>query len=120
MPSPTSLSQSTIDRLVPRGDHSVAELEVLYPARDLPAGAEVTRIAPSPTGMMHIGVLYAALISERIAHRSNGVFILRIEDTDRKREVEGAQDFIIESLERFDIRSDEGVVLGGERGVYGR
>lgn len=119
MPSPTILSQSIIDRLVPPGDHTVAELEALYPARNLTAGAEVTRIAPSPTGMMHIGVLYAALISERIAHLSNGVFILRIEDTDRKREVEGAQDFIIESLERFDIRSDEGVVLGGERGVYG-
>ncbi len=61
-----------------------------YPARQLPEGARVTRMAPSPTGFMHLGNLYGALVDERLAHQSGGIFILRIEDTDKKREVENA------------------------------
>ncbi|NCU40415.1 glutamate--tRNA ligase, partial [Candidatus Saccharibacteria bacterium] len=114
------LSQSTIDRLIPIGENTVEQVESRYPARQLASGTEVTRVAPSPTGMMHIGVLYASLISERIAHRSGGVFILRIEDTDRKREVEGARDFIVRSLKDFGITPDEGVDENDtEKGLYG-
>ena len=66
-----------------------------YPARELPEGAKVTRIAPSPTGFMHLGNLYGALVDERLAHQSGGVFYLRIEDTDQKRAVEGGVRMII-------------------------
>lgn len=66
------------------------ELESLYPERKLAADAKVTRIGPSPTGFIHLGNLYNAIIAERLAHQSNGKFFLRIEDTDNRREVEGA------------------------------
>jgi len=96
------------------------ELEAKYPPRQLPAGAMVTRIAPSPTGFMHIGGLYAALISERFAHQTNGVFYLRIEDTDRKREVAGAADLVCRSLQRYGIKIDEGKIApNNEVGAYG-
>ena len=67
---------------------TVDDLEARFPKRDLPEGAKVTRFAPSPTGYMHIGGLYAAMISRKLAKQSGGVFYLRIEDTDRKRELE--------------------------------
>lgn len=66
-----------------------ADIEAMYPPRNLPEGAKVTRIAPSPTGFMHLGNLFSAIVSERLAHQSGGVFFLRIEDTDLKRAVEG-------------------------------
>lgn len=96
------------------------ELENLYPPRKLPEGAKVTRIAPSPTGFIHIGHLYIGLISERLAHQSEGVFYLRFEDTDKKREVEGSKELAIRSLGYFDIVGDEGVDdRGHEKGSYG-
>ncbi len=85
-----------------------AYYEALYPYRDLGKKAEVTRLAPSPTGFIHLGNLYSALVDERVAHTSDGVFYLRIEDTDAKRKVEGAVDLIIDSLRYFDIEFDEG------------
>lgn len=92
----------------------------LYPPRNLPASAMVTRFAPSPTGALNIGGLYAALISERLAHQSNGVFILRVEDTDRKREVKGSIENMIHSLLYFGIYFDEGPNLSGvDQGAYG-
>ncbi len=91
-----------------------------YPERQLPPGAMVTRFAPSPTGMLHIGGLYAALVSERLAHQSGGVFYLRIEDTDKKREVTGSVAGIVEALRYFGIGFDEGVAGSGvEVGAYG-
>lgn len=94
----------------------------IYPKRNLPEGAKVTRFAPSPTGFLHIGGLFAALISERMAHQSGGVFILRIEDTDKKREVEDGVTGIIEGLNAFGIQIDEGFVAKdkqvGEYGTY--
>ena len=82
--------------------------------------AKITRFAPSPTGFLHIGGLFAALISERIAHQSGGKFILRIEDTDKKREVENGVDKIIEGLKAFGIKIDEGFVdFDTETGDYG-
>ena len=79
-----------------------------FPYRKLPNKAEVTRMAPSPTGFIHLGNLYSALADERIAHRNGGVFYLRIEDTDEKRKVDGAVETIINVLRYFDIEFDEG------------
>lgn len=98
--------------------------EKLYPERQLPAGAKVTRLGPSPTGFIHLGNLYGAFVDERIAHQSDGIFYLRIEDTDDKRFVEGAVETIISSLKFFDINFDEGALLDdvGNRvdtGIYG-
>ena len=95
-----------------------SEYETVYPLRDLPKGAEVTRIAPSPTGFMHIGNLYVALANERIAHQSGGVFYLRIEDTDDKRKVEGAVEVVHKSLRYFGVNFDEGADKCGEYGPY--
>ncbi len=116
------LSQATVDRiigsLVPDGLLDLLELESSYPARNLPEGAEVMRVPPSPTGFVHIGTIYASLINERIAHQSSGVFILRIEDTDKKREVEGSVEQIISALKKFDINYDEGPDVSGSYGPY--
>ena len=91
----------------------------VYPERDLPEGAKVTRLAPSPTGFIHLGNLYGAFVDERLARQSGGVFMLRIEDTDQKRKVEGSVETIISSLEFFDLRFDEGATIEGETGNYG-
>ena len=92
------------DALIPDNDlMPLEEYEKIYPPRDLEKGAEVTRIAPSPTGFMHLGNLFVALANERIAHQSGGVFYLRIEDTDDKRKVEGAVEVIHKSLRYFEI-----------------
>ena len=91
-----------------------------YPARTLPDKAAVTRFAPSPTGFMHIGGLYAALISMCMARQSDGVFYLRLEDTDKKREVEGGIADIIGGIKRFGIKIDEGFTEADkETGDYG-
>ena len=94
------------------------EYEALYPERNLEKGAQVTRLAPSPTGFMHIGNLYVALANERIAHQSGGTFYLRIEDTDEKRKVEGAVEVIHKSLKYFGVKFDEGADLCGNYGPY--
>ncbi len=91
----------------------------MFPKRNLPEDAAVTRLAPSPTGFVHLGNLFPALTSERLAHQSGGVFILRVEDTDQKREVEGAVEILLNSLERYDIIFDEGATADGEKGNYG-
>jgi glutamyl-tRNA synthetase len=93
--------------------------EEKYPARDLPAGARVTRLGPSPTGFIHLGNLYVAFANERLAHQSGGVFFLRIEDTDSKREVPGAAAAIISALDYYGVRFDEGAAATGESGAYG-
>jgi len=98
---------------------TVAELEEKFPPRDLPAGANVTRIGPSPTGFIHLGNLYNAVIGERLAHQSNGVFFLRIEDTDAKREVAGAVSTILEMMHFFGVEFDEGATIDGDNGAYG-
>ena len=95
------------------------ELEARYPARELPEGAVVTRMAPSPTGFVHLGNLVQGLTSERMARQSGGVLFLRIEDTDAKREIEGAASILIESLSHYGIVFDEGVTAEGESGAYG-
>ncbi len=101
-------NQKLANLLFPDVTETPADMEAKYPYRKLPAKAQVTRMAPSPTGFIHLGNLYSALADERIAHRNGGVFYLRIEDTDEKRKVEGAVETIINVLRYFDIEFDEG------------
>lgn len=105
--------------LFPHIDKTPDDYEAMFPKRDLPEGAMVTRLGPSPTGFIHLGNLYGAFVDERLAHQSGGTFYLRIEDTDDKRYVEGAVETIISSLKFFDINFDEGALLDGETGNYG-
>ena len=105
--------------LFPDVTESPDDMEKRFPQRDLPEGACVTRIGPSPTGFVHLGNLYNALIGERIAHQSGGVFYLRIEDTDNKREVEGAVETVINAMNYFGVHFDEGAVTDGDNGAYG-
>lgn len=95
------------------------EYERLYPARQLSKGAQVTRLAPSPTGFIHLGNLYSALADERTAHTTGGIFYLRIEDTDEKRKVDGAVESVIRSLKYFNINFDEGAEISSPLNVYG-
>lgn len=92
--------------------------ESLYPQRELPEGAKVTRYAPSPTGFVHFGGMFPVLIGERLAHQSGGVYYLRIEDTDSKREVEGAEFDLINVFQKFGINYDESIVKEGKYGPY--
>lgn len=105
--------------LYPNVTMTPEELEARYPARNLPDGAKVTRFAPSPTGYVHFGGLYQCVTDERLAHRSGGVFLLRIEDTDAKREIKDGVSGIINSLSRIGISFDEGATLDGDKGDYG-
>lgn len=107
------------DLLFPQIDKTPEDYEAMFPQRELPEGAMVTRLGPSPTGFIHLGNLYGAFVDERLAHQSGGRFYLRIEDTDDKRFVEGAVDIIINSLRFFGIHFDEGAGLCGETGDYG-
>ena len=110
--------------LFPDVKETPEELELRYPKRDLPEGAKVTRFAPSPTGFVHFGGLFPSMTGERLAHQSGGVFFLRIEDTDAKREVPGAAEGLIKTLANYGIEFDEGAVIGddgkiADRGAYG-
>ena len=110
--------------LFPNVTKTPEEIEALYPKRELPEGAKVTRFAPSPTGFVHFGGLFPATVGERLAHQSGGVFYLRIEDTDAKREVEGAAEGLITTLARYGVHFDEGACLNedgtiGSKGNYG-
>ena len=98
----------------------ISYYEEKYPKRDLKEGAIVTRYAPSPTGFMHIGGLYQGLISQKLTQQTDGVFFLRIEDTDQKREVENGVSEIINSLKQYGLEPDEGCVSDTEeKGNYG-
>ena len=105
--------------LFPHITKTPEEIESQFPPRNLPEGAKVTRFAPSPTGFVHFGSLFPTMVGERLAHQSSGVFYLRIEDTDAKREVEGADIDIINSYASYGIYFDEGITVDGEKGDYG-
>ena len=110
--------------LFPHITTTPADMEERYPARNLPEGAKVTRFAPSPTGFVHFGGLFPSTVAERLAHQSGGVFYLRIEDTDAKREVEGAAEGLIKTLATYGINFDEGAILDetgkiADHGAYG-
>jgi len=96
------------------------DLEKMFPPREgLPEGAVISRMAPSPTGFVHLGNLVQGLTSERMCHQSGGILYLRVEDTDAKREVAGAVETLIESLSHYGIKFDEGATVDGDNGSYG-
>lgn len=105
--------------LFPDVSETPEDIDRRFPERELSDGACVTRIGPSPTGFVHLGNLYNAIIAERLAHQSDGVFYLRIEDTDNKREVEGAVETVINAMAYFGVEFDEGAVVDGDNGSYG-
>ena len=105
--------------LFPNVTETPEEVEAHFPARNLPEGAVVSRMAPSPTGFVHLGNLVQGTISERMSHQSGGVLFLRVEDTDAKREVAGAVEVLIDTLEHYGISFDEGATHDGDKGIYG-
>jgi glutamyl-tRNA synthetase len=106
------LTRTVIDSLFPSDLPEPEHWERQYPPRDLPAGAEVTRFAPSPTGSLHLGAVYTATINADVARHSGGRYLLRIEDTDQVRLVEGSLDQFNEAFDYFDLRPDEGEGTG--------
>jgi glutamyl-tRNA synthetase len=102
------LERALVDQLFPADLPEPSYWEERYPPRDLPEGAWVTRFAPSPTGFVHIGGVYTAMIAKDVAHRSGGVYFVRIEDTDQSREVAGVAAQFEQAFDYFGIRSDEG------------
>ena len=111
--------QALADLLFPNVTDTPESLEERYPVRQLPEGAVVTRMAPSPTGFVHLGNLVQGLTAERMAHQSEGVLFLRVEDTDAKREVPGAVEVLIDTLKHYGISFDEGATHDGDAGLYG-
>ncbi len=107
-------TEKLAERLFPEQYPPLASYEDKYPPRNLSKGAEVTRLAPSPTGFIHLGNLFVAIANERIAHQSGGILYLRIEDTDEKRKVDGAVEAVKNALRYFDIKFDEGAEIGGD------
>ncbi|MDL5158090.1 glutamate--tRNA ligase [Actinomycetospora termitidis] len=114
------LDRATVDSLFPADLPETAEWERRYPPRDVPEGALVTRFGPSPTGFVHIGGIYTAMVSRDLAHSTEGVYFLRIEDTDQAREVAGADVQFARAFDAFDLRPDEGPLSGrDDDGPYG-
>ena len=111
--------QALAELLFPNVTETPESLEERFPLRQLPEGAVVTRMAPSPTGFVHLGNLVQGLTSERMAHQSGGVLFLRVEDTDAKREVPGAVEVLIDTLKHYGIQFDEGATHDGDNGLYG-
>lgn len=104
--------------LFPNVTQTPDDIEKRYPPRELPEGAVVSRMAPSPTGFVHLGNLVQGITSERMTHQTNGVLYLRVEDTDAKREVPGAVKVLIETLKHYNISFDEGATVDGDVGEY--
>ena len=111
--------QALADLLFPNVTDTPEILEERFPCRTLPEGAVVTRMAPSPTGFVHLGNLVQGLTAERMAHQSGGILFLRVEDTDAKREVPGAVEVLINTLKHYGISFDEGATIDGDFGNYG-
>ena len=107
------------DLLFPQVTETPDQVQSRFPARNVPEGAVITRMAPSPTGFVHLGNLVQGMISERMAHQSGGVLFLRVEDTDAKREVPGAVEILINMLREYGISFDEGATIDGDAGEYG-
>ena len=105
--------------IFPNIKETVDDLEKRYPPRDLPEGAEVTRFAPSPTGFLHTGSLFTSMICRKVATQSGGVFFVRLEDTDTKREIAGSGEQLLEQLHIFGVDPDEGYLGNKEKGNYG-
>lgn len=108
------------DLLFPEIDKTPEYYEELYPARNLKEGARVTRLAPSPTGFLHFGNLFTGMVAYKTAKATDGVFFVRVEDTDQKRKIEGAVEVMLQGLSAYGVAPDEGVMIdGSEQGEYG-
>ena len=107
------------DLIFPEITASLDDLEKRYPNRDLSEGAEVTRFAPSPTGFLHTGSLFTSMICRKVASQTRGVFYVRLEDTDTKREIEGSGLQLLDQLKEFNVYPDEGYMGDHEEGKYG-
>ena len=105
--------------IFPDINQTIEDLEKRYPPRNLSEGAEVTRFAPSPTGFLHTGSLFTSMVTQKVANQSNGVFFIRLEDTDTKREVEGSGEELLSHLKVFGIVPNEGYLGDHEEGQYG-
>ena len=105
--------------IFPNIKETIDDLEKRYPPRNLKEGAEVTRFAPSPTGFLHTGSLFTSMICRKVASQSGGVFYIRLEDTDTKREIAGSGEQLLEQLHIFGIDPDEGYLGNSEKGNYG-
>lgn len=116
--SDSKIYQELANLIFPNITETIDDLEKRYPKRNLPEGAFVTRFAPSPTGFLHTGSLFAATISWKLATQSNGVFYIRLEDTDQKREIEGSGKDLLEQLAKFDIVPSEGYYGDYQKGDY--
>ena len=113
-------SKNLAELLFPHITKNPADYEALYPPRQLKEGARVTRFAPSPTGFLHFGNLFTCLISYKIAKSTDGIFYVRVEDTDQKRKVDGAVEVMLRGLSYYGIKPDEGVIAENEeKGIYG-
>lgn len=112
------MNQELADLLFPNVTGTPEEIQALYPKRNRPVGSMVTRFAPSPTGFIHLGSLYTSWICQTFAKQSDGVFYLRIEDTDGKRQVENGIQMMIDDLHSYEIVFDEGATIGGDYGPY--
>ena len=111
--------QALANLLYPDVTETQEQIEARFPGRNAPEGAVITRMAPSPTGFVHLGNLVQGLTSERMAHQTGGVLFLRVEDTDAKREVPGAVEVLINTLKHYGISFDEGATVDGDSGNYG-
>ena len=107
------------DLIFPNVTETVDDLERRYPPRNLPEGAEVTRFAPSPTGFLHTGSLFTSMVCHKVAKQTNGVFYVRLEDTDTKREIAGSGEQLLTQLHIFGVDPDEGYLGNKEVGDYG-
>lgn len=114
-----SIHKQLANLIFPNINETISDLEKLYPPRALAEFSEVTRFAPSPTGFLHTGSLFTALVAHKIAKDTNGVFYLRLEDTDTKREIEGSGEELVQQLKKFKIEMDEGFLEDHDLGKYG-
>ena len=116
----TMITNKDLAELIfPNIKETIDDLEKRYPPRNLKEGAEVTRFAPSPTGFLHTGSLFTSMICRKVASQSGGVFYIRLEDTDTKREIAGSGEQLLEQLHIFGIDPDEGYLGNSEKGNYG-
>ena len=112
-------SKQLADLIFPEVTKTIDDLEKLFPSRNLPQDAEVTRFAPSPTGFLHTGSLFTSMICQKLAKQTNGVFYIRLEDTDTKREIQGSGEKLLEEMKQFNIVPNEGYFGSYQKGDYG-
>ncbi len=112
-------SKQLADLIFPEVTKTIDDLEKLFPSRNLPQDAEVTRFAPSPTGFLHTGSLFTSMICQKLAKQTNGVFYIRLEDTDTKREIQGSGEKLLEEMKQFNIVPNEGYFGSHQKGDYG-